>query len=254
MKVSVLASGSKGNVSYIETEQTKLLVDLGMTSLYVETKLKKIGVKPSDIDAVVLTHTHSDHINGLKVFCKKYHPKVYLTDKMLKDVKQFFDVDNYEMINGDFQINDLEVEIIKTSHDVSDSNGYIFTNNNKSITYITDTGYINRKYHEKLKNKNIYIMESNHDVKMLQNGKYPYHLKQRILSDNGHLSNEMSAKYLREFIGNKTEKVILIHLSHENNDPDIALETLQNILKENNKRINDILISKQDESTELIEI
>lgn len=254
MKVSVLASGSKGNVSYIETDKTKILVDLGMTSLYVETKLKKLNIKPSEIDAVVLTHTHSDHINGLKVFCKKYHPKVYLTDKMLNDIKQLFDLEDYEIIKSDFKINDLEIEVIKTSHDASDSNGYIFTSDNKSITYITDTGYINRKYHDRLKNKNIYIMESNHDIKLLQNGKYPYYLKQRIISDRGHLSNEVSSKYLSEYIGNNTQKIILIHLSHENNDPDIALTTLKNKIKENHKKFNNIIISKQDESTELVEI
>ena len=227
MKVSVLASGSKGNSSYIETKETKILVDLGMTTLYIEKKLANLDISPEEIDAIILTHTHVDHISGLKVFTKKYNTKVYLTEKMLKDINEIFELKNYEIINDDFKIKDLEIEIIKTSHDASDSNGYIFKNNNKTISYITDTGYINRKYKEKLSNKNLYIMESNHDIKMLQDGKYPYHLKQRVLSDKGHLSNEMCSKYLKEYIGKDTKKIILIHLSHENNSEEIALKTLQ---------------------------
>lgn len=254
MKISVLASGSKGNTSYIETENTKLLVDVGMTCLYIEKKLEKLNVNPKDIDAIILTHTHVDHVNGLKVFEKKYNTKVYLTEKMLKDIKEIFDLKNYEIIDNDFNIKDIDIEIIKTSHDASDSNGYIFNSNNKSISYITDTGYINRKYKEKLSNKTIYVMESNHDIKMLQDGKYPYHLKQRILSDRGHLSNEMSSNYLTDYIGDNTKKIILIHLSLENNDPDIALTTLKEKLQEKNIDFNDIIISTQEENTELIEI
>ena len=254
MKISVLASGSKGNCSYIETTNTKVLVDLGMTCLYVETKLKGLNVDPKEIDAIIITHTHVDHINGLKVFTKKYNTKVYLTEKMLKDINNIFELKNYEIIDKDFSINDLDIEVFKTSHDSSDSNGYIFNNNGKSIVYITDTGYLNRKYKDKLSNKNIYIMESNHDIKMLQEGKYPYHLKQRILSDSGHLSNEMSAKYLVNFIGKDTKNIVLIHLSHENNDPEIALNTLKTKLQDNDIIFDNIIISKQDENTELIEV
>lgn len=249
MKVSVLASGSKGNSTYIETNNTKILVDLGMTTLYVEKKLAKIDIDPNEIDAIILTHTHVDHISGLKVFTKKYNTKVYLTEKMLKDINEISPLKNYEIITNDFKIKDLEIEIIKTSHDASDSNGYIFKSNNKTISYITDTGYINRKYKDKLTNKNLYIMESNHDIKMLQDGKYPYHLKQRVLSDTGHLSNEMCSKYLKEYIGKDTKKIILIHLSHENNTEEKALNTLKE-----NIEFNDIIISKQDDNTELVEI
>ena len=254
MRLSVLASGSKGNSTYIESTNTKVLVDLGMTCLYIDTKLNNLNINPDDIDAIILTHTHVDHINGLKVFVKKHNTKVYLTEKMLKDINEIFELKNYEIIKDDFKINDLEIEVFKTSHDASDSNGYIFKENDKSLVYITDTGYINRKYKEKLTNKNIYIMESNHDIKMLQEGKYPYHLKQRILSDRGHLSNEMSAKYLSEFIGKNTKNIILIHLSHENNDPDIALSTLKNKLEAENINFNNIILSSQDENTELIEV
>ncbi|MBP3461692.1 MAG: MBL fold metallo-hydrolase [Bacilli bacterium] len=254
MKISVLASGSKGNSSYIETKNTKILVDIGMPTLYIERKLKKINVNPEEIKGIILTHTHVDHINGLKVFIKKYDTKVYLTEKMLEDINNIFELKNYELITNYFNIDDLEVEVIKTSHDASDSNGYIFKSENKSISYITDTGYINRKYKEKLTNRDIYVIESNHDIKMLMEGKYPYHLKQRIYGDNGHLSNEMASKYLTEYIGTETKEIILIHLSHENNTEEKALETLKEKLKEKNIDFNNIIISSQNENTELIEI
>lgn len=254
MKVSVLASGSKGNSTYIESEKTKILIDIGMTSLYIETKLKKLGINPNEIKSIVLTHTHSDHINGLKTFIKKHDVKVYLTEKMYEDIIKLHELNNYQIIDGDFKIEDVNFKVIKTSHDSSDSNGYIIESNQKTISYITDTGYINRKYTDVLKNKNLYIMESNHDVKKLMNGKYPYHLKQRILSDKGHLSNETSSYYLSEYVGNDTKKIILIHLSHENNDPKIALDTIKNVFKEKKINFDNIELSSQEENTEMIEI
>ena len=252
MKICVLASGSKGNSAYIETEKTKSLVDLGMSAGYVAKALKNIGVDPSDIQRVFITHTHVDHVAGLKVFLKKYHPIVYLTKKM--DDELDFDISDKVYIDKDISIDDLNVSVIKTSHDVADSNGYIFSSGDKSIVYITDTGYIHVKNFDKLKNKSVYVFESNHDVRLLREGKYPYYLQQRILSDKGHLSNKDSAYYLSNFIGDNTEKIILIHLSEENNRPEIALKTLLDTLTKKGVRRPDIEIAMQRESTELIEL
>lgn len=254
MKTCVLASGSRGNCSYVASSSTKILVDLGTSSLYTEKRLKDIGVDPNDITGIVITHTHVDHINGLKVFVKKYHPTLFITEKMYEDLINIFPITNYELIDGDFNIGDINVTVIKTSHDAPDSNGYIFEHNNKSVVYITDTGYINVKNHKKLLNKNVYIFESNHDIKMLMDGKYPYHLKQRILGDRGHLSNKDSAYYLSKFIGNDTNTVILAHLSQENNDPSVALKTLKEKLKEHNNNFEHIIIATQEERTEVVEV
>lgn len=254
MKACVLASGSKGNVTYVASNTTQILVDLGTSSLYAEKHLRDIGVNPENIEAIVISHTHSDHINGLKVFIKKYNPTLFLTEKMYEDLKLIFPISNYQIIEGNFVIGDISVNVIKTSHDASDSNGYIFENNDKTVVYVTDTGYINIKNHKKLQNKNIYIFESNHDIKMLMEGKYPYHLKQRVVGDRGHLSNKDSAYYLSKFIGDNTKSVILVHLSKENNDPTLALNMLKNTLKESEINFNNILISSQDERTELVEV
>lgn len=252
MKICILASGSKGNSAYIETNETKSLVDLGMSAGYIAKALKNIDVDPSSIQRVFITHTHSDHVAGLKVFLKKYHPTVYLTRKMEEELD--FDIEDKIYLEEDISIADLDVKVIKTSHDAADSNGFVFSSLDKSVVYITDTGYIHVKNFDKLKNKNVYVFESNHDVRMLREGKYPYYLQQRILSDKGHLSNKDSAYYLSEFIGDDTEKIILIHLSEENNKPEVALKTLLDTLEKKSVRVPDIEIAMQRESTELIEL
>lgn len=255
IKFSVLASGSKGNSTYLETKDTKILIDLGTTSKYVENALKDLNVNPSELDGIFLTHTHVDHVSGLKVFLKKYHTTLFLSQKMYEDLISLFPISNYVILEDlEYTLKDLKVNIFKTSHDVSDSNGYIFTCDKESVVHITDTGYINRKNFEKLKDHTYYIMESNHDIELLMNGPYPYYLKQRILGDRGHLSNKDSSNYLSKFIGEHTKGIILIHLSHENNDPEVALKTLEDTLLKHHQKVDKILVSKQEERTELIEV
>ena len=252
MKVSVLSSGSKGNTTYIETKNAKILIDAGNTSKYIIDKLTELNVDPKAIDAILITHIHSDHTKGLPVLLKHISPCVYLT-KTAHDNLDF--IDNYQYIETDeFKIKDLEINVIRTSHDAPDSLGYVITNENKSIVYITDTGYINRKYYHELSNKDVYIMESNHDIEMLNNGSYPFELRQRILSDKGHLSNYDSSKYLCDFIGEKTKKIILAHLSEENNTESLAYKTLKERMNKKNISFDNIIIAKQNERTELITI
>lgn len=252
MIVSVLSSGSKGNTTFIQTNNTKILIDAGNTSKYILEKLTEINVDPTTIDAILITHTHIDHVKGLPVLLKKINPCVYITQKMLKELEY---LENYSIINTDkIKIKDLDIDVIKTSHDTEDSVGYIVNNDDKSIVYITDTGYINQKYFNILSNRNVYIMESNHDIEMLNNSKYPFALRQRILSDKGHLSNYDSAKYISKFIGSKTKYVLLAHLSEENNTEELALETLDKRLKKEKIAVDNIIIAKQNQATDLINI
>ena len=252
MKISVLASGSKGNASCITSSNSKILIDAGISASNIEKRLEEIKVNPSKIDAVILTHTHTDHTAGLKIFLKKYHPKVYLSSKMYNELE--LNLVNYEIIDGDFKIRDLDIQSIKLSHDTDEVLGYIITNENQSIVYITDTGYINRKYFPLLKNRDIYVIESNHDVTMLMEGNRPYYLKQCILGDRGHLNNEATANYLANFIGPKTKQIILIHLSEDNNTPELALETVKNIFNKKKINFDNIIVSSQNKKTELIKI
>ena len=170
MKICVLASGSKGNCAYVETASTKSLIDAGMSCAYIEKALKDIGVDPASIQRIFLTHTHTDHTSGLRVFLKKYGPMVYFTEKMDEELGML--IDDVCYIDEDVQIDDLVVRPIKTSHDVADSNGYVFISEGKSLMYMTDTGYINIRNYNKLKNHDIHLLESNHDTTILMEGKY----------------------------------------------------------------------------------
>lgn len=255
MKISVLASGSKGNSCFVETKDKCFLIDLGTSSAYVEKQLETLGKSGKDIKGIFITHTHADHINGLRVFIKKFHPTVYLTQKMYNELTELFTIPDYCIIQKELNIDDLNIIAIATSHDADDSVGYIFEEDNHSLVYITDTGYINIKNHKKLSNRNVYVLESNHDVELLMNNDhYPYHLKQRILGDKGHLSNEDSAYYLTQFMGDNTKTIVLAHLSEHNNTKDIALKTLKQVFEDHDKHCEQVVVATQKERTELIEV
>ena len=253
MKVCVLSSGSKGNCTYVETKNHKILIDIGTSSLYIEKSLKSIGIDPQDIDIVLVTHAHIDHVGGIKVFSKKYNPLVYISDKILKESNiKIENISSEEEINIDI---DIKIKSIRLSHDVDDIKGYVIEEENTSMVYITDTGYINENNFEYIKNKNLYVFESNHDVeKLMNNPKYPHHTKIRILSDKGHLSNKDSAYYLSKLIGNNTHYIILAHLSEQNNTEELALSTIKETFERKNIDFKNILITRQNEMTELMEV
>lgn len=254
MLVSVLASGSKGNSTLITTDRVKILIDAGKNQKYLEKELNQINLSLKDIDYILITHTHADHTSSLKTIVKSYKPKIILTKLMYQDLDYLKNYENILFLTDNLELEDLVIDNIKTSHDTSDSRGYIITQGNSSVVQITDTGYLNQKYFKKLQNKTIYIFESNHNIEMLMHGRYPKWLKARVSSDVGHLSNESSAFYLTKLIGENTKEIILAHLSEENNTPELALETLNKELAENNIKFSNIVVAKQEERTDLIEV
>lgn len=255
MKVCVLSSGSKGNSTLVITDKVKILIDLGTTTSYVEAALNNLNVDVKEISHILITHSHVDHIKGLKVFIKRYNPVILVTEDMKNVLEKELGNFRYEYYEDKKAIiGDLTVNVIKTSHDAEESIGFVLTNNNSSMVYITDTGYINQKYFKILSNNNLYVLESNHDIKMLMDGPYPYYLQQRVRGDKGHLSNKQASDYLCKFIGDNTRKIVFAHISEHNNSYEKVIETFNEELSKNDMKFDDVLIAKQNEATEVIEL
>lgn len=254
MKICVLASGSEGNVTYIETANHKILLDLGKTVKYIEEKLSEIHVSIEEIDYIFITHVHADHIKALKGFIKKYTPTICISPTMYQELEELHEYKRILLYGDTIDIDNLHMDIIKTSHDTTDARSFIITCNNKSVVYLTDTGYIKEKYFKFLANKNIYLFESNHDIEMLLNSPYPKWLKDRVMGPYGHLSNKDSSIYLAKLIGKDTEKIILTHLSQKNNTEQKALDTIKEIFTEYELDFTNINCARQDEISEIIEI
>lgn len=254
VKICNLASGSEGNVTYIETENHKILLDLGTTVKYIKEKLSELSVALADVDYVFISHVHNDHIKALKNLIKKYHPTICLSPIMYSELEDLKNYDNIMLYNDKVILDDTEIDIIKTSHDTTDSRAFILTSDNKKIVYLTDTGFINTKYFSKLSNIDIYLFESNHDVEMLLHGPYPKWLKDRVLGPYGHLSNKDSSVYLAKLIGPNTKLIMLMHLSQKNNTEEKALSTIKQVFSEYEIDFSNISCARQNERSELIEL
>jgi phosphoribosyl 1,2-cyclic phosphodiesterase len=223
MKFYILASGSKGNAVLVHDNQTTILLDFGVNKSRMMTLLKDTPFTLDDIDFVLFTHEHSDHILG-----KDFLPieKRYATEKTLPLLEDHtFNHYQTRTLKG------LKVTAFPVSHDAKDPVGYLVEGLSHSLVYLTDTGYVSEENIRFLKNKTYYIMESNHNVKMLLQTNRSHDLKMRILGDQGHLSNEDSAMFFSEMVGEKTKAVYLGHISEEANSPEVAVETYHKVLK-----------------------
>lgn len=253
MRIQVLASGSKGNSTFIESGNTRILVDVGINYTRIKNSLDKIDIDINSIDGIIISHTHSDHIGGLSSLIKKTDIPVFVKEELYSEIKKIVPEENIVLIDEkNVSIGSIDIEIINASHDVP-AFGFIICGDGKKVLYLTDTGYINRRYYKQLENMDAYIIESNHDEKMLMEGPYPYILKQRVISDKGHLSNKYTGSFLNKEIGDKTKYIVLAHLSENNNTEELALEQVNGELA-NNPYKNNIIIAKQHTETQLIEI
>ena len=241
MKLAVcsLASGSSGNCFLVKTENTAVLVDAGISGRQAASGLSGLGLSLGDIDAVLITHEHSDHIKGLKPVCKASGARVYASRGTLCGIDfaaELTDVQSF-CPGEEFSVGDLTVRSFATSHDAAEPCGFSFLSEGKQVSIVTDTGCVTWEVFDQMRTADVLILESNHDESVLRMGRYPWFLKQRILSDKGHLSNEAAANALLEVLraeaesGNaKRRLVLLAHLSKENNFPEMALQTMSNIL------------------------
>lgn len=236
-KVSMLASGSAGNVTYIETPEHHVLVDAGLSGKKITNLMNQIDRSLTTIDALFVTHEHSDHIMGVGVLARKYGIPIYANQqtweamenkigKIDTDQKQLFEPGETKLLG------DLDIESFSVSHDAANPQFYAFHHNNKTFSMLTDTGYVSDRVQGIIQNSDVLLMEANHDYDMLRMGKYAWPLKQRILGDQGHLSNEDGALALTSVLGQRTKAVYLGHLSQENNQKPLAHLTVSSILQE----------------------
>ncbi|MCK9574455.1 MAG: MBL fold metallo-hydrolase [Clostridia bacterium] len=231
-----LASGSRGNLIYVGTESTKLLIDVGITCKSTEDKLAQIGVSPTELTGILITHEHSDHINGLKVFANKYDIPVYAHNLIWNELhnKTGGFKTEHDFFNSDFYINDITISPFKVEHDSVYCVGFSLYNQQKKISVVTDLGIITKDILQKISQSDIIFLEANHDINMLiNNPNYSAQLKRRILSSQGHLSNKTSAQAIVELANTNVRQFVLAHLSEQNNTPEISYNCVANALRAN---------------------
>ncbi len=265
MRLYSIASGSSGNCIYVGEGDTHFLVDTGISLKRIEAALNSENLSARDLQGIFITHEHSDHISGLGVISRKYHIPIYATRETIHQIKRstslgVIDEELYHEIEPDsfVTIGDLTVHPFSISHDAVNPVAYRFATDNKAIGVATDMGYYNEYIVNNLSNLNAVLIEANHDIRMLQTGSYPYPLKQRILSDRGHLSNEASGKLLGRILNDNMSHVLLGHLSKENNYDALAFETVKlEILMSDNKYNGsefDMQVARRDCPMNMIEL
>ena len=244
MKFCSLYSGSSGNSIFIGSEKAKILIDAGLPGKKIDEALKQIGQNPSDIDGIFITHEHIDHIKGVGVLSRKYDIPIFANVKTwcaMKDKLGDIKDSNMKVFENDrsYSLGDLIIRPFSISHDASDAVGYNFYAENEKMSIATDIGMITDNIRRHLYKSKLVVLESNYDPNMLMMGSYPYSLKKRVMSDTGHLSNEDAAKFCIDLVKEGTERILLAHLSKENNFPELAYETSKSILAQ-----NDIIIGQ----------
>lgn len=228
-ELCALYSGSTGNSYFIGSKTAGVLVDIGRSARQTTNILKRCAVDPLAVSGILITHEHSDHISGLRVFASKYRIPVFASAGTLTALESMGVLDGSfpaYTIDGTLQLGAMQVSTFRTPHDCAESMGYrVRTADDRVVTVATDLGYVTPEIEASLMGADLTVIESNHDIGMLRTGPYPYALKRRILSDCGHLSNTACAELLPTLFENGTKRFMLAHLSRENNTPDIARQT-----------------------------
>ncbi len=245
--ICVLASGSRGNATYLSDGHTRILLDSGLSGIQIERRLKLRGIRPGDLDAILVSHEHQDHIHGVGVLSRRFDLPVYITSKTaeasarrlghLQDVTHF-------TCGTPFKINSLKIHPFSISHDAVDPAGFTFQLNGKKVGVATDLGVATNVVKSHLAECTVLILEANHDPDMLINGPYAWPLKQRIMSRSGHLSNQDTGRLLSELVHDRLQQVVLAHLSETNNTPEKALSTIQPAIS--NKKVPLLVASQSD--------
>lgn len=252
-KFCTLYSGSSGNCSLVQSNSTKILIDLGESCKRIVDSLNSINILPEDIDAILVTHEHSDHVKGLGTFSKKYNVPVYANiDTFNAMPSQTSKIEENNILYFDFnifKIGDIEVKPFSIPHDAANPCGFNLFYDNKKISIATDIGHMNNNIFDNLIDSNFLLLEANYEPEVLKCSSYPYILKQRILGPNGHLSNGDAGKTISELLKSGLTNVMLGHLSKENNFPELAYKTVVEELISNNISENSFNLSVANRSS-----
>ena len=263
MRMCSIASGSSGNCIYVGSDYSHLLVDAGISKKRIEEGLKELDIKGEELDGILVTHEHSDHIQGLGVFSRKYEVPIYATPGTIEGIKSYSGLGKMPEgllhpieIDRKFTLGDITVNPFAISHDANEPSAYRMECGEKSAAVATDLGIFNDYVVQKLQNLDAVLLEANHDVHMLEVGAYPYYLKKRILGEKGHLSNELSGRLLCDILHDNLKYIVLGHLSKENNYARLAYETvkLEVTLGDNAYKGEDLdmTVAKRDEVSEIL--
>lgn len=230
-KFCSLYSGSSGNSLFVETPHTKILIDAGESAKKIESALNSIEVDVQELDAILVTHEHSDHIKGLGTLSKKFQVPIYANSKTwqaMPEVEAKVQEENQNIfhVNENFNIGDLKILPFSIPHDAADPCGFNICYNNEKISIATDIGHMDSKIIKNLEGSSFILLEANYDPNVLKCSRYPYYLKQRIAGPNGHLSNEAAGKTISYLLNSGLKNVMLGHLSKENNFPELAYKTV----------------------------
>ncbi|WP_199616952.1 MBL fold metallo-hydrolase [Paenibacillus alkalitolerans] len=237
IRFTVLSSGSTGNATLVECGDRKVLLDAGLSMKRIEQLLAERGVRADELSCMFVTHEHSDHVKGLGALARKYSLPVYANAKTWNELDRLAgDISEEQrrtFVTGESVcVGELTVESFPISHDAADPVAYNFCADNFKLSIATDIGYMSPVVKEKIRDADVLVLESNHDIQMLRVGKYPWNVKRRILGDLGHLSNDAAGEALCELLSQRTKRVYLAHLSRDHNQMDLAKLTVHNILKE----------------------
>lgn len=252
-----LYSGSSGNATLVSNGNTNILIDAGVSCAKICTSLKEIGISPDEIDGIVLTHEHVDHIRGVDVLSRKFHIPVYASEGTLSKMELSRVEDKYirSVKSGEsFEIRDIGIYPFKIPHDAAQPLGYTMLLDGKRFSVATDIGHLSESLVKSLCKSDTVLLESNHDIKMLNEGSYPYYLKKRILGDFGHLPNDKAAWMATQLAKWGTTRIILGHLSQENNLPSLAYEASKNMLESNGIKVGQDVILKVADRSNICEI
>ena len=262
MKFMNIASGSSGNSTFIGSDKASILLDCGISMKRIENALDSHDMALKQIDGIVITHEHSDHIKGLGVISRKYSIPIYATKGTIAGIHcaaNIGDIDNSLFIeienDADFYISDINVKAHSVSHDANDPVCFSFTQDNVKVSVATDLGTYDEDLIEFLSDSDTLLIEANHDIRMLETGPYPYYLKRRIAGNRGHLSNEASGKLLRRLLCERLRHIYLGHLSDKNNYWLLCYETVKSELMEDEagKAAVELLkVAKRDECDDMI--